>query len=186
MCPASDITQLLERFSDGDEDAMNALLPLVYGELKALADRALRNEHRRRCLDATELVHEAYLRLIDQHRVNWQHRAQFFGVAAQMMRRILVDHARRINAAKRRGDRDGVPFEEHLLVVEDRNLDLAAIDDALNKLAKIDEKQTRIVELRFFGGLTIEEAAEVMGISPATLKREWAMAKAWLFREISA
>ncbi|UCE60823.1 MAG: sigma-70 family RNA polymerase sigma factor [Phycisphaerales bacterium] len=177
-------TQLLLEFSAGDQDALNKLVPLVYSELRMLAGRALHRERRGHTLDTTALVHEAYLRLVDQQNVHWRHRAHFFGVAAQMMRRILVDHARKRGAAKRGSGRGQVPLEDAAIRISESTIDLTVLDDALNLLAEFDPKPCRIVELRFFGGLTIEETAEVLGISPATVKREWTVARAWLRREI--
>jgi RNA polymerase sigma-70 factor (ECF subfamily) len=160
------ITQLLERWSQGDEKALDQLTPLVYAELHRLAGAYLRRERREHTLQPTALVNEAYLKLVDQHSTHWQNRAQFFGVAAQLMRRILIDHARSHYAKK-------------------PDADLLALHDALNLLAEIDPDQSRIIELRFFGGLTIEETAEVMHVSDATIERESKLAKAWLKRELT-
>lgn len=186
------ITQLLLELSGGDPEALNKLTSLVYPELRTLAARALRRERRGHTLDTTDLVHEAYLRLVDQRKVQWQQRGHFFVVAAQMMRRILVDHARKRRAAKRGGTLGKVAFEDPVDLQLNRRLqsgrpsaDLTALDEALSRLAEFDPQSGRIVELRFFGGLTIEETAEVLEISPATVKREWTMAKTWLHREIS-
>jgi len=159
-------------------------MPVVYGELRRLAQHYLRRERPDHTLRATALVHEAYLRLVDQRAVTWQNRAHFFGVAAQLMRRILVDHARRHHAAKRGGTALKVSLNDVVLAAEERAEDLVALDDALNRLAAMDPRQGRVVELRLFGGLTVEETAEVLRISPATVKREWTTAKAWLSREI--
>ncbi len=159
-------------------------MPVVYGELRRLAQHYLRRERPDHTLQATALVHEAYLRLVDQRAVTWQNRAHFFGVAAQLMRRILVDHARRHHAAKRGGTALKVSLNDVVLAAEERAEDLVALDDALNRLAAMDPRQGRVVELRLFGGLTVEETAEVLRISPATVKREWTTAKAWLSREI--
>lgn len=179
-----DVTQILQEVSGGDRDAPARLMPLVYDELRRLADHYLRQERPDHTLQPTALVHEAYLKLIDQTRVDWQNRAHFFGVAAQLMRRILVDHARRHRASKRGGFQQKLTLDEAVDYSQPRDVDLIALDDALNALAKLDERQSRIVELRFFGGLTIEETAEALGISPATVKVDWSMAKAWLRREI--
>lgn len=160
-------------------------MPFVYDELRRLADHYLRQERPDHTLQPTALVHEAYLRLVDQSRVEWQSRAHFIGVAAQLMRRILVDYARRHHASKRGGFREKLSLDEAVDYSQTRDLDLVALDDALNALEQFDERQSRIVELRFFGGLTIEETAEALGVSPATVKVEWNMAKAWLRREIS-
>jgi RNA polymerase sigma factor (TIGR02999 family) len=194
------VTQLLVSWSAGDQRALGELMPLVYGELRRLAERQLRGERPNHTLQRTALVNEAYLRLINQRHVNWQSRAQFIGLAAQLMRRILIDHARTKRRAKRGGgvapvslDQTGVvlgaPDEEGnraeaLEFAADPTVDLSAIDAVLKRLEAIDPKQGRIVELRFFGGLSIEETAEVVGVSPATVKREWALARAWLRREL--
>ena len=198
--PDGRVTQLLLDWSSGDQRALGELMPLVYGELRRLADRQLRGERQNHTLQRTALVHEAYLRLINQRNVSWQGRAQFIGLAAQLMRRILIDHARARRRAKRVGgvtpvslDQTGVilgsgdeegPRSEALELAEDPTVDLSAIDAALSRLEALDPKQGRIVELRFFGGLSIEETAEVVGVSPATVKREWALARAWLRREL--
>jgi RNA polymerase sigma factor (TIGR02999 family) len=179
-----DVTQILREVSGGEKDAPARLMPLVYDELRRLADQYLRRERPDHTLQPTALVHEAYLKLIDQTRVDWQNRAHFFGVAAQLMRRILVDHARRHQAEKRGGFRQKLTLDEAVDYSQTRDVDLVKLDDALTALAKFDARQSRIVELRFFGGLTIEEAAEAIGISPATVKVDWSMAKAWLRREI--
>ena len=179
------VTQLLVEWSNGDQEALEQLTPLVYGELRRLAGRYLRKERPDHTLQATALVHEAYLRLIDQRNVRWQNRAHFFGVAAQMIRRILVDHARSRHAAKRGAMAPKLSLDEAIALPDRKEFDLVALDDALNSLAKIDPQQARIVELRFFTGLTVEETAEVLSISPATVKRDWVTAKAWLYRDIS-
>jgi RNA polymerase sigma-70 factor (ECF subfamily) len=180
-----DVTQILQEVSGGDKDAPARLMPLVYDELRRLANHYLRQERSDHTLQPTALVHEAYLKLIDQSRVDWQNRAHFFGVAAQSMRRILVDHARSHRASKRGGVQQKLTLDEAVDYSQPRDIDLLALDDALNLLAKLDERQSRVVELRFFGGLTIEETAEALGVSPATVKVDWSMAKAWLRREIS-
>jgi len=174
--------QLLLRWNDGDRNALDELLPLVYDELRRLARSYLRRERVEHTLQSTALVHEGYIRLVDQN-VTWQNRAHFFGVAAQMMRRILVDHARARQAAKR-GDGLKATLDEGMAVAEARNLDILALDRALESLSRLDGQQAKVVELRFFAGLSVEEAAEVLSISTATVKREWAMAKAWLSREM--
>ena len=179
------VTQLLIDWSKGDKAALDALLPVVYEELRHQAARYLRRERAGHTLQTTALIHEAYIKLIDQRNVHWQNRAHFFGIAAQAMRRILVDHARAKNRAKRGGSDIRVSFNEANLVGQQQDLDIEALDEALTRLSQIDEQQSRIVELRFFSGLTVEETAEVLGISPATVKRDWSMAKAWLHREIS-
>jgi RNA polymerase sigma factor (TIGR02999 family) len=179
-----DVTRLLVAWRQGDQVAQAHLLPLVYDELRRLAHRYLQRERPDHTLQATALVHEAYLRLIDQRQAQWQNRAHFFGLAAQMMRRILIDHARQHHAAKRGGAEQKLSLDEAVWVSAERTTDLVALDDALTRLAVLDPQQSRIVELRFFGGLTIEETAEVLGVSPATVKRDWSMAKAWLYREL--
>ena len=182
--PPPDVTQILQEVSGGDRGAPARLMPLVYDELRRLADHYLRRERPDHTLQPTALVHEAYLHLIDQRRVDWQNRAHFFGVAAQLMRRILVDHARRHRASKRGGFQQKLTLDEAVDYSQPRDVDLIALDDALDALAQLDARQSRIVELRFFGGLTIEETAEALSVSPATVKAEWKMAKAWLRREI--
>ena len=179
------ITQLLGRWSEGDEKALDQLMPLVYDELHRLAGAYLRREHREHTLQPTALINEAYLKLIQQHNTRWQNRAQFYGVAAQLMRRILVDHARAHYATKRGGDRINVSLKNIGAFGEQPDADLLALHDVLNRLAEIDPDQSRIVELRFFGGLTIEETAEVMHVSHSTVEREWKIAKAWLKRELT-
>jgi len=161
------------------------LIPLVYEELRRVARYYLKQEKQSHTLSSTALVHEAYLRLVNQKEVTWQNRAHFFGVAAQMMRRILVDHARRRGYAKRGGGAMTLALEEAVATPQRREIDLVALDDALDSLAKLDDRQSRMVELRFFGGLSIEETSEVLGVSVPTVKREWASARAWLFREIT-
>jgi RNA polymerase sigma factor (TIGR02999 family) len=179
------ITQLLERWSQGDEEALDQLMPLVYDELHRLAGAYLRSERREHTLQPTALVNEAYLKLVRQRNIQWQNRAQFFGVAAQLMRRILVDHARANYAEKRGGDRVNVSLKNIGAFGTQPTTDVLALHDVLNRLAEIDPDQSRIVELRFFGGLTIEEAAEVMQVSHSTVEREWKIAKAWLKRELT-
>jgi RNA polymerase sigma-70 factor, ECF subfamily len=187
MAPRSpeNITRLLEQWSEGDEEALNRLMPLVYDELHRLAAAYLRRERREHTLQPTALVNEAYLKLIDQQHAHWRNRAQFFGVAAQLMRRILVDHARAHRARKRGGDRFLVSLGNGRSFGSQPDADLLTIHDLLNRLAEIDPEQGRIVELRFFGGLTINETAEVMQVSHTTIEREWKIAKAWLKRELT-
>ncbi|MCU1265505.1 MAG: polymerase, sigma-24 subunit, subfamily [Acidobacteria bacterium] len=187
MTPTSSqgVTKLLERWSEGDQEALQELLPLVYDELHRLAGAYLRRERHNHTLQTTALVNEAYLRLIDQRNARWQNRAQFFGVAAQFMRRILVDHARHHYAAKRGGDRYQVPLDNIDGFGSQPDADVLAVNELLDRLAEIDPEQSRLVQLRFFGGLTIEETAEVMHISHATVEREWKIAKAWLKRELT-
>jgi RNA polymerase sigma-70 factor (ECF subfamily) len=185
MKPTVGITQLLVRWGDGEQQALDELMPLVYDELHRLARNYLRRERRDHTLQPTALVHEAYLRLIDQTRAALHSRAHFFGIAAQMMRRILVDHARLHQAAKR-GDGDyKLSLDQADQVAHQQAVDLIAVDEALHRLAGFSPQQSRIVELRFFGGLTIEETAGLLGISHATVEREWSVARAWLRRELS-
>lgn len=184
MCSQHQITVLLEQWGEGDPQALEKLTPLVYGELHRLASRYLRRERPDHTLQSTALVNEAYLKLVGQHSMRWQNRAHFFGIAAQLIRRILVDHARSRFAEKRGSSAPKLSLEEVPEAVAVRELDLVALDDALEDLAKIDPRQSRVVELRFFAGLSVEETAEVMQMSPATVKREWTAAKAWLFRQL--
>jgi RNA polymerase sigma-70 factor (ECF subfamily) len=179
------ITQLLERWSNGEEKARDELMPLVYNELHKLAATYLRRERREHTLQPTALVNELFLKFSEQHSMSWQNRAQFFGVAAQLMRRILVDYARAHYASKRGGDRFCVSLRNIAAFGAEPDADLLALHDVLNGLAEIDPAQARIVELRFFGGLTIKETADVMGTSHATVEREWKMAKAYLKRELT-
>lgn len=179
------VTQLLVEGSKGNKEALDQLLPIVYDELRRQAARYLRQELPGHTLQTTALIHEAYIRLIDQRNVQWQNRAQFFGIAAQLMRRILVDHARTKKRAKRGGSNLRVSLNEALAATKGSEVDLIALDQALDKLAEIDPQQSRVVELRFFSGLSVAETAEVLDISPATVKRDWSVAKAWLYREIS-
>ena len=183
--PERDVTQLLVDWSHGDESAFAQLTPLIYDELRRLARSHLRRERAGHTLQTTELVHEAYLRIVDQRRVRWQNRAQFYAIAAQMIRRILVDRARSRQAQKRGAARPRLSLDEAGPVAERQDLDLVALDEALEGLSKLDPQQSRIVELRFFAGLSVEETAEVLQISPATLKRQWTTARAWLLRELS-
>jgi RNA polymerase sigma factor (TIGR02999 family) len=182
--PSEQATRLLVDWSNGNREAAAGLMPLVYDELRGLARGYLQRERADHTLQATALVHEAYLRLVDQRTTTWRNRAHFFGVAAQLMRRILVDHARRHRREKRGGAWDKVEFDEALAPSVSRNLDVIALDDALNDLTKLNPQHGRIVELRFFGGLTIEEVAEVLDLSQRTVEREWRMAQAWLRRQI--
>lgn len=183
--PANQITQLLARVGEGDESALDELAPLVYAELRALASRFMRDQPAAGTMCTTALVHEAYVKLVDQTRVQWEGRAHFFGVAAKAMRSILVDQARRRGAAKRGGDANRIPFDEALARLNERNVDVLALEEALQRFSRLDERKARVVELRFFGNLTNEEAAEVIGVSTATVERDWRMAKAWLHRELS-
>jgi RNA polymerase sigma factor (TIGR02999 family) len=178
------ITQLLIEVTNRNSAAVDVLLPLIYDELRSLAANYLRRERSNHTLEPTALVHEAYLRMVDQTQVNWQNRAHFFGVAAQMMRRILVDHARAHNAEKRGQDFQKLSLDENIDKSDERSSELIALDDALQALSEMDEQKGRIVELRFFGGLSIDETAEVLGVSAPTVKRQWRMAKAWLYGQV--
>jgi RNA polymerase sigma factor (TIGR02999 family) len=181
----ADITLLLNDFRNGNKDSFNQLLPIVYKELRRLASRYLKKEYSNRTIQTTELVHEAYIRLVGSNDVSSIHnRAHFFGIAANSMRQILVDYARKKNATKRGGDFTRISLYEDIIVVDNNNDKIIAIDEALKKLSLIDNRLCRIVELRFFTGLSIEETAEVTGVSVSTIKREWNIAKAWLFREL--
>ena len=182
----NEITRMLIELTDGNRDVVDQILPHIYDELKRLASSYLRRERSDHTLQPTALVHEAYMKLIDQKRVHWQNRAHFFGIAAQVMRRILLDHARKHQAGKRGGEVEKLPIEEEILVVShDKSAELIALDDALQELAKLDEQKAKVVELRYFGGLSIEETAEVMGVSVPTINRQWRMAKAWLYSQIA-
>ena len=185
MTPLShNITHLLKEWSAGDPRALDRLTPLVYEELRHQAARYLRRERPGHTLQTTALIHEAYLRLIDAKDVHWQGRAQFFAIAANLMRRILVEHARRRDADKRGGSHVRVQLDEAVAVADETDVDLLAIDEALDRLAAIDPQQARVVELRFFSGLSVEETAAALGVSPKTVKRDWSVARAWLRREI--
>jgi RNA polymerase sigma factor (TIGR02999 family) len=178
------ITELLVKWKEGDQEAVHALLPLVYTELRRLAHQYLRKERPGHTLQSTALVHEAYLRLEKQGEVKFENRAHLMAICAQLMRQILVEYARRRGAAKRDGGYK-LSLDDVVVSAKNRNLDLVALDDALSQLSKLDPQQSRIVELRFFGGLSIEETAEVLGISSATVKRDWATARIWLLHEMS-
>jgi RNA polymerase sigma factor (TIGR02999 family) len=182
---ADNVTRLLADWGNGDEQALEELLPLIYNELRHLAHNFLYRERPGHTLQTTALVHEAYLKLIDQRDAHWQNRAHFFAIAAQAMRRILIDSARRHTAAKRGGRAERVSLDEVAEISLEPDNSLLALDEALNALAEIDQQQSRIIELRYFGGLTIEETAEVLKTSPATVKREWAMARAWLYKAVT-
>jgi RNA polymerase sigma factor (TIGR02999 family) len=183
MTDDADVTALLLAWSDGDDAVRSRLIDAVYEELRRVARRHLRRERNDHSLEPTALVHETYLKLVDQRAVRWQNRAHFFGIAAHLMRRILVDHARARAAAKRGNDRKVVldSLEVGILPLD---LDVLALDAALDKLAALDARQSRLVELRFFAGLTVEETAASLGVAPITVKRDWAHARAWLFREL--
>ncbi len=185
MASQSDVTQVLAELRRGEAHAASKLLPLVYDELRRLAGQYLRDEMAGHTLQATALVHEAYLRLVDQTEADWQNRGHFFAVAAQAMRNILVDHARSRRAAKRGGDRRKFSLDEARGLSLEADEYLLALDEALKKLGALDAQQSRIVELRFFAGLTLEETAQVLGISPKTVQRDWLMARGWLHREVT-
>jgi len=180
-----EVTRLLLAWNDGDETALEKLLPLVYDELRHLAKRRMRLERPDHTLQTTALINEAYLRLVDLRNVQWQNRAHFFALCAGLMRRILVDFARSRHYAKRGGGAQPVSLDESLVVSPKHSTDLVAVDDALKALAKVDARKAQVVELRFFGGLTVEESAEVLKVSPETVRRDWRLAKAWLLRELS-
>ena len=183
--PASEVTRLLVAWRDGQQEALDQLMPLIYQELKQLARGYLRGERSDHTLQPTALIHEAYIRLADQSLPQWQNRTHFYGIAARVMRQILVDHARRHHASKRGSDQQRVPLEEAIVFTEDRAADVVALDDALKELATFDERKCRVIELRFFGGLSLEETAEALGISVATVGRELRLASAWLHRQMS-
>jgi RNA polymerase sigma-70 factor (ECF subfamily) len=180
-----EVTHLLLDWSRGDQAALDKLMPLVYGELRRMANRYMRRERSGHTLQATALINEAYLRLVDQQNVQWQNRAHFFAISAQLMRRILVDHARSHTRAKRGGGVLRVSLNEALVPSQERAAELVALDEALKRLATIDLRKSQVVELRFFGGLSVEETAEVLKVTPMTVTRDWKTAKAWLHREIS-
>ena len=180
-----EVTQLLLDWSNVDKTALDKLMPLIYDELRRLAHRYMSRERAGHTMQTTALVNEAYVRLVNRQNVHWQDRAHFFAIAAELMRTILVDHARSHATAKRGGGARKFSLDEALVVSQERATEVVALDEALKALALIDPKQSRIVELRFFGGLTIEETAEVLALSTATIKREWNTAKAWLYHELS-
>jgi RNA polymerase sigma factor (TIGR02999 family) len=181
-----EVTQLLVAWGNGDETARDQLMPLVYAELHRLAHHHMNRERPGHTLQTSALVNEAFVRLVDQKDVRWQSRAHFFGIAGKMMRRILVDYARNRNFAKRGGQAQQVTLNEELIVSEERNAEVVALDEALNGLAALDPRKSQIVELRFFCGLSIDETAEILGVSPGTVMRDWTMAKAWLRKEITS
>jgi len=183
--PTSEVTKLLQEWSQGDAAALEKLIPLVFEDLRQIAGRLFLREADSHTLQPTALVSEAYLRLMDQRKVHWQNREQFFGVASLLMRRILVDYAKGRQAAKRGSGAPKVPLDETIAVPELRDVDVVALDEALSQLAEIDPRQSRIVEMRFFMGLSHEEIAEILDISVTTIKREWRTARLWLFRELS-
>ena len=185
LSDTQEVTGLLRAWSEGDQAALEELMPLVYEELRRLAKRYMAREQTGHTLQTTALVNEAYLRLIDARQVTWQNRSHFFAVSAQVMRHILVDFARRRHNLKRGGEAQTVRLDDALLVAQEQSADLVALDDALRTLAALDPRQAQVVELRFFGGLSIEETATALGVSPGTVRRDWSLAQAWLFKEVS-
>ena len=183
--PPHEITQLLAEWSEGNQAALDQLYPLVYKELRRLAHGYLRRERKGHTLQTTALINEAYLRLVDQKHVHWANRSHFFGISAQIMRRILIDHARRYDYAKRGGGAQRISLDEAAIVAKQRGQTLLMLDEALNSLAKIDPRRSQVVELRYFGGLNNEEIAGVLKISENTVTRDWNMARAWLYQELS-
>jgi len=179
----TDVTVLLAEIAKGNQEAASRLIPLVYDEMRRVANRQMRRERPDHTLQATAVVHEAYLKLVEQH-TDWQSRAHFFAVAARVMRHILIDHARGHLRTKRGGDKVVVPLDEALVLTPEKSAEVLAVDEALQRLARLDERQSKIVEMRFFGGLSVEEIAEVLDISSITVKRDWAAAKAWLYGEL--
>lgn len=184
MSSPQNITQLLVDWSNGDQAALEKLIPMVEGELRRLARHYMHQERPGHTLQTTALVNEAYIRLIDQKRVRWQNKAHFLGIAAQIMRRILLDHAKTRHRAKRGGSARQVSLSEVAALSTEESEELIALDDALKKLAKVDDRKSQVIELRYFGGLTVEETAEFLKVSPVTVERDWSLAKAWLRREI--
>ncbi len=182
--PSSDVSAILRAWSDGDQRALDRLTPIVYDELRRLARRYMRQERPGHSLQTSALVNEAYMRLVDYKRMQWQNRAHFFAVSAQLMRRILVDHARRRNL-KRGAGVPHVSLDDAAVVTNEAATDLVALDDAMNALARLDPRKARVVEMRFFGGLSVEETAAVLNVSPVTVMRDWSTAKAWLYRELT-
>lgn len=180
MTASVDITRLLNEYKNGNKSALDDIFPLVYGELRRLAAKKLTDERVEHTLQATALVHEAYLRLVDQHSVDWTNRAHFFGLASEMMRRILVNHALERKRLKRGNGETRLALDEAVSFAEERELDLVELDESLNELAKFAPRQAKIIELKFFGGLTNEESGEALGVSPETVKRDWRVAKSWL------
>ncbi len=186
MAQSHKITQMLREWSEGNLEAFEELLPIVYNELHKRAARYLRHERSNHTLQTTALIHEAYLKLVNQRAINWENRSHFFAVSANIMRRILVDYARTKNRDKRGGNVENLPLEEAFYVVSDeKSIDVIALDESLDRLAKIDEQQSRIVELRYFSGLSLEETAAALKVSRTTVANDWTMAKAWLHRELT-
>ena len=184
MPSPQNVTEMLRDWRNGDQEALEKLIPVVYDELRRQAANYLRRERPGHTLQTTALIHEAYLRLINQQNIEWQNRAHFYAIAARLMREILVDHARKRQASKRGGSDIKVPLEEAMVVSPGRGVDLVALDEALTRLAAIDPQQSRIVELRYFSGLSVEETAEVLAVSSRTVKRDWNVAKAWLRHQL--
>jgi RNA polymerase sigma-70 factor, ECF subfamily len=184
MSSAHDITLLLSDLSRGDPQAASKLIPVVYEELRRLAASYMRRERPNHTLQATALVHEAYVKLLQQRSVDWQGRAHFFGIAAQLMRRILIDHARGQLRQKRGGEHQKISLDEALVFSEQQSAEMLAVDESLQRLEKVDPRQARVVELRFFGGMSVEETAEVLKVSAKTIKRDWSVARAWLYADI--
>jgi len=185
MRSTHEVTELLTAWSGGDKAALDKLMPLIHQELRRIAHRYMSRERPGHTMQTTALVNEAYLKLVNREGVHWQNRAHFFAIASQLMRHILVDHARSHAYAKRGGGTQTISLDEAMVVSQERAAEVVALDDVLKQLAEIDPQQSRIVELRFFGGLTIEETAVVLSLSPATIKREWTSAKAWLYHELA-
>ncbi|MDT5159277.1 MAG: hypothetical protein QOC99_355 [Acidobacteriota bacterium] len=186
LSPLENVTGLLTDWSNGDQTAYERLVPLVYAELHRLAHHYMSRERGNHTLQTTALVNEAYVRLVDQKKTHWQNRAQFFGICAEMMRRILVDYARQQQYQKRGGGAQRVTLDETAQVAEGKTTDLVALDEALESLAKFDPRKARVVELRFFGGLNVDETAEVMGIHPNTVIRDWSVARSWLYKVVTS
>lgn len=186
MAYQPEVTELLLAFSDGERDAMDDLMPIVYSQMRQMAHNQLRRERRDHTLNTTALVHEAFLKLVDQNRVQWQNRNHFFAIAAQAMRRILVNYAKMRQRKKRGGDAAKVSFDEQQVLPQARPEELIALDEALTRLEAVDERRARIVECRYFAGFSIDETAEILGVSARTVKRDWTLARAWLYREIAA
>ena len=186
MSSVDEISRLLVAWNDGDREALNQLFPIVYRELRRIAHRQLRAERPTHTLSTTALVHEAYLKLVQLDRIQWQNRAQFFAIAARAMRRILIDYALSRKRKKRGGGTVMLPLDDVVVMVESQADELVAVDQALQRLEAMDVRQARVVECRVFGGMSVEETAEALGLSPATVKRDWALARAWLNRELSA
>lgn len=185
MAPSThEVTQLLQAWSAGDEEAFERLMPVVYAELHRAAHRYMARERSQHILQTSALINEVYLRLVDVPKISWQNRAHFFAISAQLMRRILIDFARSRRSRKRGEDAVHLPLDEALIVCHEPRADLIALDDALKNLATVDDRKSRVIELRFFGGLSVQETAEVLRVSPETVMRDWKLAKVWLLREL--